>query len=361
MPAMEAPLPPNESQRLAALHLYDVLDTARERAFDDITKLAAYICDVPVALVSFVDEDRQWFKSKVGLEFTQTPRSISFCAHAILQPGELMVVHDASRDARFSDNPMVTGEPNVRFYAGAPLISMDGQPLGTLCVLDKVPRELDAMMEDSLKALARQVVAQLELRRALDQLARHAEEQEQRQRELEAYQNRLEDINLVLARQSATDALTGLENRRAFDRVLNEESSRTERSRSPLSLAIIDVDHFKLYNDEFGHLAGDEALQQVALVLQAQARTYDHVARYGGEEFAVVLPDTPFESAMVVAERIRAAVQNSPWAHKPLTVSIGVATTTSVADSMTILERADKGLYQAKAEGRNRVVQVADA
>jgi diguanylate cyclase (GGDEF)-like protein len=356
---MEAALPTNESQRLTALRLYGVLDTPRERAFDDITKLAAYICDVPVALISFVDEDRQWFKSKVGLEFTQTPRSISFCAHAILQPGELMVVRDASVDERFKDNPIVTGEPYARFYAGAPLVTLDGEALGTLCVLDRVPRELDAMMVESLKALGRQVVAQLELRRALELLARHADEQEQRQRELQIYQNRLEDINLVLARQSATDALTGLENRRAFDRTLNEESSRTERLHSPLSLAIIDVDQFKLFNDEFGHLAGDEALQQVALVLQAQARTYDHVARYGGEEFAVILPDTSQESALIVAERIRAAVQGFKWSHKPVTVSIGVATTTKVADSMTILERADRGLYQAKKQGRNRVVQVA--
>ncbi len=357
---MDAPLPPNEPERLAALRAYGVMDTPRERAFDDITKLAAYICDVPVALITFLDEDRQWFKSKVGLEFTQTERRTSFCTHAILTPGDLMVVPDASLDPRFVDNPTVIGEPYVRFYAGAPLVTLGGEALGTLCVLDKVPRVLDDAMLDGLRTLGRQVVAQLELRRALDRLARHAEEQDRRQRELEAYQNRLEDINLVLARQSATDALTGLENRRAFDRVLNEESSRTERSHSPLSLVIIDVDNFKHFNDEFGHLAGDEALQQVALILQAQARTYDHVARYGGEEFAVVLPDTPRESALLVAERIRVAVEKSHWAHRGITVSIGVATTVKAADSMTILERADKGLYLAKAQGRNRVVQVAD-
>lgn len=357
---MEAPQPANESKRLSTLRLYDVLDTPRERAFDDITKLAAYICDVPIVLVSLVDDDRQWFKSKVGLEFTQTPRNISFCAHAILHPGELLTVPDASQDERFKGNPIVTGDPNIRFYTGAPLVTMEGEALGTLCVLDRVPRELSPAQRDALQALARQVVAQLELRRAMATLERQRQEQDRRQRELEAYQGRLEDINQVLARQSATDSLTGLENRRAFDRVLNEESSRTERSHSPLSLAIIDVDHFKLYNDEFGHLAGDEALQQVALVLQAQARTYDHVARYGGEEFAVVLPDTSRESALLVADRIRAAVQASRWVLKPITVSIGVATTTKVSDSMTILERADRGLYQAKEQGRNRVVQVAD-
>ena len=161
-----APLPQDEAERLDALQRYEILDTEPEQKFDDLTLLASHICQVPIALISLVDAERQWFKSKVGLTTSQTSRSISFCGHAILED-DVMVVPDAAADARFSDNPIVTGEPNVRFYAGAPLVTPDGHALGTLCVLDRVPRDLTAAQLDALRALARQVVAQLELRRRL--------------------------------------------------------------------------------------------------------------------------------------------------------------------------------------------------
>jgi diguanylate cyclase (GGDEF)-like protein len=357
---MEALLPTNEATRLAALRDYAILDTSAEQAYDDITKMAAYICDTPVALMSLVDEDRQWFKSKVGLTVNQTPRSQAFCAHAVLQPDEVMVINDASRDARFADNPLVLSDPAIRFYAGAPLVTASGTAIGTVCVIDKVPRELNAPKIEALKALARQVVAQLELRRSLVQLRLQIAEHKLRQTQVDAYQLRLEHMNQVLVQQSSTDPLTGLKNRRAFDRVMNEQSSRTERSHSPLALALIDVDHFKSFNDAFGHVAGDEALQHLAKILLAQARTYDDAARYGGEEFAVILPDTSQEGAMVVAERFRQAVHDAPWAHRAITVSIGVATTTTVQGSMTLIERADKALYQAKDNGRNCVVVLDD-
>ncbi|MBW4580152.1 MAG: response regulator [Tildeniella nuda ZEHNDER 1965/U140] len=168
---MQAPLPSNEAQRLEALLSYDVLDTAAEAAFDDLTKLAALICGTPIALVSLLDQRRQWFKARVGLEATETSRDVAFCAHAILQP-DVFVVPDALDDQRFANNPLVTGAPHVRSYAGVPLVNPEGYPLGTLCVLDYGPRQLTAQQLEALAAIARQVVAQLELRRMVATLTR---------------------------------------------------------------------------------------------------------------------------------------------------------------------------------------------
>jgi PAS domain S-box-containing protein len=159
-----APHLSNEIERLAALRRYEILDTMPEQALDDLTMLAGHICDAPIALISLVDEQRQWFKSKVGLSITETARDISFCGHVIAQP-DLFVVPDADLDDRFADSPLVTGEPHVRFYAGMPLITPDGYGLGTLCVFDRVPRRLSSTQEEALRALSRQVMAQLNLRR----------------------------------------------------------------------------------------------------------------------------------------------------------------------------------------------------
>jgi two-component system cell cycle sensor histidine kinase/response regulator CckA len=167
--SVKAPLPPNEEERLNALQRYEVLDTAPEQQLDDITLLASRICGTPIAMISLLDGDRQWFKSRVGTTVTETPRDIAFCAHGILQ-AEVFVVNDATADSRFAENPMVTGNPRIRFYAGAPLITSDGHTLGMLCVNDQVPRELSPEQTMSLQALGRQVVAQFELRRSMLEL-----------------------------------------------------------------------------------------------------------------------------------------------------------------------------------------------
>jgi GAF domain-containing protein len=154
----------SEQARLAALRRLQVLDTTEEQAYDDITRMAADVCGTPIALISLIDDRRQWFKSRVGLQATETPREHAFCAHAIVAPGDVMVVRDASADDRFANNPLVTGNPNIRFYAGAPLVTSDGQALGTVCVIDSTPRELSAEQLESLQFMAQQVVVMLESR-----------------------------------------------------------------------------------------------------------------------------------------------------------------------------------------------------
>ncbi|MDX2344915.1 MAG: GAF domain-containing sensor histidine kinase [Acidimicrobiia bacterium] len=164
----KAPMPPDESARIAELESFRILDTSAEQSYDDITRLAAQICDTPIAKVSFVDTDRQRFKSRVGLKPTETTREIAFCAHAVMDSDEMLIVPDATADARFADNELVVSDPMIRFYAGAPLATESGHAIGTLCVMDHKPRSLTEQQRQALEALARQVMVQLSLRQALD-------------------------------------------------------------------------------------------------------------------------------------------------------------------------------------------------
>lgn len=173
------PVITHEAERVRALAEYHILDSAPEQAFDDLTALAAQICQVEIALVTLVDRQRQWFKSRVGLNLTETPREQSFCAHAICEPENLMIVPDATQDPRFARNPLVTAGPSIRFYAGAPLLTTKGYPLGTLCVIDRKPRQLDAAQLRALRILGRQASYLLELRRVTQALAKVAEKDRQ--------------------------------------------------------------------------------------------------------------------------------------------------------------------------------------
>jgi len=181
---MKPPLPKNEAGRIEALRRYAILDTFPEQEFDDLARLAALICGTPIAMVTFVDENRQWFKSRVGMSLPETPRNVSFCAHAILKP-DLLVIPDARADERFRSNPLVTGAPKIRFYAGAPLVAQDGHALGTICVIDTVPRELTEAQREALKSLSRLAVAELQLRRSVSDLSQAIRERRRTENEID--------------------------------------------------------------------------------------------------------------------------------------------------------------------------------
>ena len=606
---MRADIPGNEKERLASLRAYEVLDTLPERAYDDIARLASFICQTPISLITLLDEDRQWFKATQGWDGAlETSRDLAFCAHAILEPQQIMLVADASRDARFADNELVTRDPDIRFYAGAPLITSLGEALGTLCVIDRVPRTLSPEQQEALQALSRQVMDQLEgrrreramheanverdqltmaahafaaevadlynnapcgyhsldtngvfarindtelhwlgyeLREILDKLsffdivapARRAEavalfeqlktdgqfremetdfvrkdgtifpvlinataifddkghfsstrcsvfdisgrkqtglelqrsearfhafmdngpvmafmkdaegrmiyvnrpmlerfdksaaqmlgqsdadlwpeevaaslrahdltvlsgdsvvtveenvptpdgastdwlsfkfplrepdgstllagmaiditERKFYERQSQNYQRQLEAMVSRLEEIAVTDSMTGLKNKGAFETRIREEWQRSQRYELPLTLLSLDVDHFKQYNDSFGHPSGDEVLKQVAEILNSQARPSDFAARTGGEEFSLILTNTDSDGAFIVAERLRRAIESASWPQRSVTASIGIASVTpQLADVTRLIECADRALYDAKQKGRNRV------
>lgn len=323
----------DEAERLAALRRYEILDTPPEPAFDRIVRLASHVLGAPISLVSLIDESRQWFKARRGIDASQTPRSMAFCAHAILSD-DVLVVPDARADRRFADNPLVTGDPNIRFYAGAPLRTPEGHRLGTLCVIDRRPRDLDDEKRGLLADLSSLVVDELELRR----------------------------VNRVLGDMAMRDGLTGLLNRRAFlmqaDRLFAVARAQQRR----LSVLMLDIDHFKGINDTWGHAIGDRVIVELTLVLRAALRKSTVIGRLGGEEFAVLLPETDAQRALQAAERMLVAINGAsvpgPNGNAPVrfSASIGVASLgPDDADFSTLLKRADRALYAAKQGGRNRV------
>jgi diguanylate cyclase (GGDEF)-like protein len=263
------PIPVNESTRLNALRALSILDTPAEERFDRLTRLARRIFDVPIALVSLVDENRQWFKSCVGLDASETSRDVSFCAHAILHD-DIMMVPDTLMDERFQDNPLVTGEPGIRFYAGCPLSVPDGSKLGTLCLIDVKPRGFDE--ED---------------RALLHDLGRMAGEE------------------LAAAQLATLDSLTQLSNRRGCEALSQHALNVCKRMGRPASLLFFDLNDFKAINDTYGHAEGDRALVSFAEVLRDALRESDVIGRLGGDEFVALLTDSDIAKTTAVTERLQ--------------------------------------------------------
>jgi diguanylate cyclase (GGDEF)-like protein len=272
---MQAPAKPaDESTRIDTLRALNILDTAPEERFDRLTRLAKRLFGVPIALVSLVDEERQWFKSAQGLEAAETPRDISFCGHAILGE-DIFMVPNAALDVRFHDNPLVVDNPNIRFYAGCPLKVANGSKLGTLCLIDREPRNFS---EDDLALLR--------------DLARMAEQE------------------LAAIQLATMDELTMLSNRRGFEALSLHAIGLCRRLQKPAALLYLDLDGFKQINDRFGHAEGDRALTGFARLLQQVFRESDVIGRLGGDEFAVLLTDAQGDMPENPLDRLRAAVEH---------------------------------------------------
>lgn len=262
-------IPQEEMARLQTLRSLNILDTLPEERFDRLTRMAKRLFGVPIALVSLIDENRQWFKSADGLSVSETPRDISFCGHAILG-NEAFVIPDATNDDRFADNPLVSDEPNIRFYAGCPLKFPNGSRLGTLCIIDQEPRSLSEEDLEILKELTLMV-----------------------ERELSAVQ------------LATLDELTNITNRRGFMLLAEHCLNLCARQRIPASLVFVDLDGFKLINDKFGHIEGDAALIAFANQMKSTFRKSDLLARLGGDEFVVLLTNTSAKLARDIIENSR--------------------------------------------------------
>lgn len=315
---MQSPQQPeNEEKRLKTLQQLNILDTPFEERFDRLTRLAIRIFSVPIAMVSLVDENRQWFKSRIGLEHTETPRDMSFCGHAILN-NKAFIISDARKDPRFADNPLVKGEPYICFYAGYPLRFLDGSILGTLCIIDTQPKILSSDDLSILKDLA-----------------------ELAERELAA-------IHLA-----TLDELTQISNRRGFLTLAEKALKISSRSKLPLSLAYFDLNGFKAINDKFGHAEGDHALVTFAQLMKSCFRGSDIFARLGGDEFVVLLTNSDERFAQQSIQRFRNKIsQYNEQENKDYNITFSDGIVAIVPDSNSsveaLLQRADTLMYQQK-------------
>jgi diguanylate cyclase (GGDEF)-like protein/PAS domain S-box-containing protein len=451
-------IPPDEIRRLEELYSLRLLDTPPEERFDRITRIAVGLFRVPIALIALVDEKRGWFKSRQGIEVAETSREISFCGHAILGPGA-MVVEDTTKDPRFLDNPMVVGKAHFRFYAGHPLCGPRGARVGTLCIIDREPRTLAEADRVGLADLVRIAESELaagelaelarllrERARALDDFFEHTSDliQSVDERGRIVYANRrwkealgfvdaplppsaldvvdakdrgryrkaiqkvlaggpsghveatfvgkdgrripvsgsitpssskeaahtdiFRDISgeerhrAELVRMATTDELTGLTNRRSFRQSARSLFDLARRHGRSLSVALVDVDRFKVVNDRNGHESGDDVLRRLSALFVARLRSSDIAARYGGDEFFLTFPETSAVAAGAIVDELRVQFREGApapaGAEHAVTLSAGVAEIDGSMKSLDdLLRAADEALYLAKAAGRDCVVR----
>jgi diguanylate cyclase (GGDEF)-like protein len=292
-----------EMERIRALETYSVLDTSGEAIFDDVAQMAASMCDTPIALVSFVDGYRQWFKARVGIDATETPRDVAFCSHAI-KVREPFVVNDATKDPRFAANPFVTGDDHFRFYAGAPLISPEGHALGTLCVIDRVPRELSASRIDGLKRLGQRLMAHLELRR------KHGDLVDENQRRIDALEDSNAQLDALVRSQRAQieraaqyNPQTGLPNRALFLSRLGQYLDSALLSGQHVTVFVFDIQRFGLVSESMGQSLLDSLLQQVGQRLAHVVGSAGAIAHVEADRFAAL--STRLNSSEAAARHFR--------------------------------------------------------
>ncbi len=338
-----AQLPPDEEARHRSLKSLNLLETAIEERFERVTRLASRMLDMPISAITFIDGRRQWFKSTQGLNISETPREVSFCAHAVLG-GDMFQVEDATQDERFCDNPLVTGDPGIRFYAGYPLKAPDGLTIGTLCVIDRKPRQLTPAQKEDLMDLA----AMVEIEIKSNQIA--------------AAQIRM-NAELAEAKKAVlVDPLTRLWNRAGGDEFLSRQHALAGVNGERFCIGMIDIDHFKKINDTYGHAAGDDVLREVAKRILRSIRSDDFACRMGGEEFLMLISDPQASEAITIAQRVRETIRSTPIPIGDqaieITVSMGLAYF-DPAKKVTcdeVIKLADLGLYRAKETGRDRII-----
>ncbi|MEP9318487.1 sensor domain-containing diguanylate cyclase [Pseudomonas sp. LABIM340] len=338
MPA--CPIPVDETLRQQTLDEMNLLDTPAEHYLDTLVQLTQDLVKVDTVLISLIDQDRQWFKARVGLDATETTRDVSFCGYAILGEDTLLVP-DATLDERFADNPLVLGPPYIRFYAGRPLRAGNGQAIGTLCMVDPRPRSMTAAQQANFRDLATLAEGYLQLRTLI-----------QSNRDLRVEMDREQ-------RKALLDPLTQLWNRGGLLAFQDRECRLARQNHVQLGVIYADLDHFKAINDQHGHAAGDLVLCECARRLRAALRPDDLLVRQGGEEFVALLKVKDGEELQRVAERVRELIGHEPVQLPcgPLPVSLSIGCTLLAGEEPVdqALERADGALYSAKQAGRNRV------
>lgn len=322
---MKAPLPADEAERLEELRDYQILDTGSEGEYDDLVQLASHICGTPIALISLVDAQRQFLKSRVGLEVVETPRDVAFCAHAILKP-ELLVVPDAAEDARFADNPLVTSDPKIRFYAGAPLVTPAGHAMGTLCVIDRVPRTLNESQKEALQVLGKQVVTLLQLRRSKAEAEQAIKAQAELLERLHTEQHRSERLLLSLFPKSIAD------------RLKSEQPDWIAEEYDEVTILFTHV-------NDFWHIAGSRPPKEFIDLLNQVFSLFDRLAdQHGVQKIKTIgatymavcgLPEPRPDSAEAVAEMAlsmqREIATIGTGSGEPFSVRIGVHTGPAIA------------------------------